>query len=99
MGECPKCGDIGIEGTRCLDCGCDDYKVVVVGVDFDADLGNVSVFRCACGFECQEAQRMIAHQRTSHRQESHDEASEEKTRLQAIDRTRKATSDKDDYPF
>lgn len=24
-GECPRCGDIGITGTLCMDCGCADY--------------------------------------------------------------------------
>ena len=26
MGECPRCGDRGLMGCRCEDCGCDDYK-------------------------------------------------------------------------
>ena len=25
-GTCPKCGDVGVLGTRCTDCGCSEYR-------------------------------------------------------------------------
>lgn len=25
MGKCPKCGDLGLAGCKCEECGCDDY--------------------------------------------------------------------------
>jgi hypothetical protein len=32
-GKCPKCGDLGLDGCRCDDCGCADY----LAEEFDRD--------------------------------------------------------------